>query len=112
MKWECILDFSDLFVDNSILDFSKKKKITKIEVFPPSLVYGNSKKDNSHKNILEGGAELQWVPKPGTGRRIHFYQDKTKMLYHNIWKFPCCFGPPQHPLEGSPGESLTPDPGP
>lgn len=88
------------------------KKITKIEVFPPSLVYGNSKKDNSHKNILEGGAELQWVPKPGTGRRIHFYQDKTKMLYHNIWKFPCCFGPPQHPPEASPGESLTPDPGP
>lgn len=72
-----------VFVDNSILDFSTIK-FTKIEVFPPSFVCGNSKKDNSHKNILEGEAELQWVPKPGTGRRIPFYHDKTKMLCHTI----------------------------
>lgn len=58
MKWEYVLDFSGFFVDNSILDFSRIK-FTKIKVVPSSLVYGNSKKDNSHKNILEGGAELQ-----------------------------------------------------
>lgn len=83
MKWKHVLDFSGLFVDNSTLDFSRQK-VHQIEVFPPSLVYGNSKKNNSHKNILEGEAELQWVSKPGTGRRIPFSQDKTKMLYHNI----------------------------
>lgn len=47
----------------------------------------------------------------GLGEESLFHQDKTKMLCHNIWKFPYCFGP-QHPTEASPGENLTPDPGP
>ena len=58
--------------------FQQKKIITKIEIFPPSLVYGNSKKDNSPKNILEGEQSYSGYQSQGLGKESIFIRKKPK----------------------------------